>query len=972
MAILITKQEQHSLAVTSRRSLRSSPPKKRRKLILNLDDEDEEYKEESVKLLPTTGSAKSHNLSASTINLPLQAKKKQTPTRKPTRTRCVKDFDSSDDETEGYYMSNKKLSEKKVDENKVIVRRKGKSESDGEWDESTEKQRIETANTDNSQRSLKRCRTSSNKFLATNFFVHDWVDDDELDSYIHTNLGGIDPVNVSEIQSKSSDSDTSKAKSRSLKVVIKKSDGFVKRSSPDLSSSSTSTSTSSIQKIDRKATRRSVTKDIKVNEQECVKCHQCRRSDRRIFVPCSECKDKFYCIHCIKNWYPGLSEEDVSEVCPFCRKICNCNLCLHSTSIVKTSKRDIDDDEKIRHLQYLISQALPHLQSIHQEQIVGIEMESEIQGVVPRSSIEVKPAVCYTDERVYCNHCSTSIIDLHRSCPNCSYELCLSCSQEIYANKIPGGPEKAICYYMDKGYDYMHGGDPSPQPIHAENDNNNNNNSNVPFEWVIKDGRVVCPSKEMGGCGSCALELKRLLPEDWISDLVKRAEKTVTKCKNNKSLSGTVLSCGGDAKKSRKAAYREGSSDNSLYCPDSKDILNEGELLNFRRHWAQGEPVIVRNALEQTSGLSWEPMVMWRALCEHVDEHVGSRMSDVKAIDCLAGCEVEINTRKFFKGYTEGRRYENFWPEMLKLKDWPPSDKFEDLLPRHCDEFIRALPFQEYTDTRDGLLNLAVKLPANVIKPDMGPKTYIAYGFAEELGRGDSVTKLHCDMSDAVNILTHTEEVALSEQQCQAIELLKEKHRVQDEQEIGARSKSENLQLQTDSKSEDRGGALWDIFRREDVPKLEEYLIKHSNQFRHTYCCPIEQVIHPIHDQTFYLTSEHKVKLKEEYGIEPWTFYQQLGDAVFIPAGCPHQVRNLKSCTKVAADFVSPENLHECLRLTEEFRKLPRDHRAREDKLEVKKIIMHAVNQALDDLGKLSGGRDVDLEKPVRTYRRRR
>ena len=42
-----------------------------------------------------------------------------------------------------------------------------------------------------------------------------------------------------------------------------------------------------------------------------------------------------------------------------------------------------------------------------------------------------------------------------------------------------------------------------------------------------------------------------------------------------------------------------------------------------------------------------------------------------------------------------------------------------------------------------------------------------------------------------------------------------------------------------------------------------------------------------------------------------------------------------QSCTKVAVDFVSPENVHECLRLTEEFRQLPINHRAREDKLEV-------------------------------------
>ena len=42
------------------------------------------------------------------------------------------------------------------------------------------------------------------------------------------------------------------------------------------------------------------------------------------------------------------------------------------------------------------------------------------------------------------------------------------------------------------------------------------------------------------------------------------------------------------------------------------------------------------------------------------------------------------------------------------------------------------------------------------------------------------------------------------------------------------------------------------------------------------------------------------------------------------------QVRNLRSCIKVALDFVAPEHVGHCVRLTEELRLLPEGHYRRQ------------------------------------------
>lgn len=192
--------------------------------------------------------------------------------------------------------------------------------------------------------------------------------------------------------------------------------------------------------------------------------------------------------------------------------------------------------------------------------------------------------------------------------------------------------------YVNKGYKYMHGleMEPSSSSVYEEDEE-----ANTSAKWNAgSDGSITCAPKELGGCGECMLELTRILPQNRISDLERKAEAFLASYDNSPRVSKCKCSAL-ETDMTRNAASRSGSSDNYLFCPRSLDVLlKEEELLHFQEHWTKGEPVIIRNALDNTHGLSWEPMVMWRALCENLDSTSSSKMSEVKAIDCLANCEV--------------------------------------------------------------------------------------------------------------------------------------------------------------------------------------------------------------------------------------------------------------------------------------------------------------------------------------------
>ncbi|CAN1327010.1 Lysine-specific demethylase JMJ28 [Linum perenne] len=154
-------------------------------------------------------------------------------------------------------------------------------------------------------------------------------------------------------------------------------------------------------------------------------------------------------------------------------------------------------------------------------------------------------------------------------------------------------------------------------------------------------------------------------------------------------------------------------------------------------------------------------------------------------------------------------------------------------------------------------------------------------------------------------------------------------------------------------KHEESCGAIWDVFRRQDVPKLVEYLTQQCNKFTDTNGSRNEAT-HPLHDQTFFLDAVHKRRLKEEFEIEPWTFEQHIGEAVIVPAGCPYQIRNVKSCVNVVLDFVSSESVTQSIQLIDELRLLPDRHKAKVDCFEVKKMALHGVGRAIKEIRELT------------------
>ncbi|KAI7736263.1 hypothetical protein M8C21_022713 [Ambrosia artemisiifolia] len=618
-------------------------------------------------------------------------------------------------------------------------------------------------------------------------------------------------------------------------------------------------------------------------------------------------------------------------------------MCLRGDNMIKGKIRKIPVQDKLEHLFCLLSSVLPVVKQIHFDQCFELELERKLRG----NRIDLPRTKLNADEQMCCDFCRIPIIDYHRHCVKCSYDICLRCCQDVRkATKDVGEPDSSRIQHED--VDILENQEsPLEQRMRL---------SSKLHDWKANtDGSIPCPPKQHGGCGDSPLMLKRIFKMNWVAKLVKNVDEMVSGCKmydispqNIDDLSSI------------------------LYAPSCEDIKSEG-ISEFRKHWIKGEPVMIKGVCDESSMLGWDPMVMWKGIQETTEERTKEDNRIVKAIDCFDRSEIDIELREFIRGYSEGSIRENNQPRMLVLKNWPSPSASEEFLLYQRPEFISKLPLLEHIHSKWGLLNLAAKLPHYSLQNDVGPKILVSYGMRDELGQGDSVNMLRFNMRDVVYLLVHTCEVK-SKLQTDAPKSPTAGHDTKNDEEI-------NIDLMEDDTTETLGisntdnekalkcedlnticegtvtksqpGAIWDIFRREDVPKLIEYMRLHRNEFGIPDDIIIDSVPQPLHEGMMFLNSYHKRKLKEEFGLEPWSIEQHLGVAVFIPTGCPFQVRNLQSSVQLGLDFLFPESLSEAVRLAGEIRELPNDHEAKLQMLEAGKISLYAASSSIKEVQKL-------------------
>ncbi|CAD7703305.1 unnamed protein product [Ostreobium quekettii] len=652
--------------------------------------------------------------------------------------------------------------------------------------------------------------------------------------------------------------------------------------------------------------------------------YQCRSGASKTRHDMEPCKVSI-CNRCRRAWYTHMTIEDCMEACPRCRGFCNCKQCLRKESHNKWTPKFSAAQER-EFAKHIISYVGLHVKDVLDTFVQEAAEDGDVPERVKGLKLEAEAAL-----RLNCNICSTSIPDFHRTCSVCGYDLCIQCCREQRMRNESSQKVTTICPIC-------------LEPLRLQRILRTHP---LDLKLLEKAARTAEKFAQQNSTRPCWSWLQN--PQGRKSSVSSPRAATNRVAEANGLNTDAPWWVNIPPTSLRLAAWKEGDPRNYLFCPHADDLNldspNRAENVRIIQGCFQrGEPFIVRGCKGK---MNWTPELMNRATREvGVQRKNIEACKEVQVIDCTKDWgTMPMLQNHFFSAYTRGHEA-SYWNDgkdhMLKVKDWPPDAHFSEKLARHDQDFREMLPMPEYTDPTEGPLNLRKYLPDSCLPPDLGPKTYIALGrLKEHPGEGDSVTKLHVDLCDAVNILCHAQY-----------------------NDVDGKSEKEKIHVRSGNELWDHetygyAGAVWDIVRREDVPHLRDYLDKNRHKFVH-HGKPVsehEKVLDVLQDQMFTLTHADHDALREQYGVHVWHFEQHVNEAVFIPVRCPHQVRNLRSCIKVAVDFLAPESMGECLTLAQELRAVAKmqpiedpSERLGADKLQGCAMMLYGASEAVKRL----------------------
>lgn len=156
-------------------------------------------------------------------------------------------------------------------------------------------------------------------------------------------------------------------------------------------------------------------------------------------------------------------------------------------------------------------------------------------------------------------------------------------------------------------------------------------------------GRISCPTGEFGGCGNGIFDLRSPLPENWIKELVDKAEEIVCSYDYPEAFSGDSCCsiCDGanyraDFKHLQQSTMRKYSNNSSLYCPSALEVCAD-KREHFQKHWSRGHPVVVHDVLGEVSKMCWDPVVMFYT---YLEGNIAKHESNKELPPCVEFCDV--------------------------------------------------------------------------------------------------------------------------------------------------------------------------------------------------------------------------------------------------------------------------------------------------------------------------------------------